>query len=182
MIGVFPTARCGGGSSSSPATVLRRRIGGVEGPGSYVRLGRSSRRGRSGRRRSGGAVPRRRQARRRCGGGAVVLWCLERETGECERRNRMRRTRQCSCAHQRREPGFPLSLPWRRRGGGHADGRGWRGEGRGDPARWKEGGMESGHDAWETTASRRWPAALHGGGRRRSAPAAEQAVGQGGGR
>ena len=24
---------------------------------------------------------------------AVVLWCLERETGECERRNSMRRTR-----------------------------------------------------------------------------------------
>ena len=34
---------------------------------------------------------------------------------------------------------------------------GWRGEGSEAPARGKEGGVESGHDAWETTASRRWP-------------------------
>jgi hypothetical protein len=51
---------------------------------------------------------------------------------------------------------------------------GWRGEGRGDPARGKEGGVESGRDTWETMASRRWPAALHGDGRRHSAPAAER--------
>ena len=31
----------------------------------------------------------------------------------------------------------------------------WRGEGA--PARGKEGGVEFGSDAWETTASRRWP-------------------------
>ena len=31
MIGVFPTARCGGDSNCSPATVLRRRIGGCGG-------------------------------------------------------------------------------------------------------------------------------------------------------
>ena len=72
LIGVFPTARCGGGSNCSPATMLQWQIGGVEGPGSCARLGRSSRRGRSGRRRSGGAVPRRRRAHRSCGGGR---WC-----------------------------------------------------------------------------------------------------------
>ena len=34
-------------------------------------------------------------------------------------------------------------------------GAAWRWEG--VPARGKEGGVESGRDAWETTASRRWP-------------------------
>ena len=34
---------------------------------------------------------------------------------------------------------------------------GWRGGGREAPARGKEGGVESGRDAWETTASRRLP-------------------------
>ena len=34
-------------------------------------------------------------------------------------------------------------------------GAAWRGEGA--PSRGKEGGVESGRDAWETTASRRWP-------------------------
>ena len=71
----------------------------------------------------------------------MVLWCLERETGECERRNRMRRTRQSSCARQRREPGFPPSLPRRRRGGGRGARLGRRGDGRGlqREGRWVQG-------------------------------------------
>jgi len=43
-------------------------------------------------------------------------------------------------------------------------GAAWRGEGA--PARGKEGGVESGRDAWETTASRRWPGLSTAGGRR----------------
>ena len=38
--GVFPTVRCGGGSDSSPAAVLWRWNGGVEGSGSCAMLGR----------------------------------------------------------------------------------------------------------------------------------------------
>ena len=46
-------------------------------------------------------------------------------------------------------------------------GAAWRGEGA--PARGKEGGVESGRDAWETTTSRRWlgPSTAAGGSAQR---------------
>ena len=55
------------------------------------------------------------------------------------------------------DPGLCAALAtttarWRPRS---SAGAAWRGEEA--PARGKEGGVESGRDAWETTASRRWP-------------------------
>ena len=53
-------------------------------------------------------------------------------------------------------------------------GSGVRGRDGEAPARGEKGGEELGRDASVATASRRWPAALHSGGWRRSAPAAER--------
>ena len=49
---------------------------------------------------------------------------------------------------------------------------GWRGEGSRAPARGEVGLGGRGGTAWGGGRSRRWPAASHGGGQRRSAPAA----------
>ena len=77
--------------------------------------------------------------------------------------------------------GSSPSLPRRRRGGGRGARPGQRGEGRRDPAGVEWGQEVAGCRVWRWS-SRRWPAALLGGGRRRSAPAAEEAERERGGR
>ena len=62
----------------------------------------------------------------------------------------------CRCARKREWRGSIPCCPRRRRGGDRRSrGGAWPGEQA--PARGKEGGVKSGRDAWETTASRRWP-------------------------
>ena len=60
------------------------------------------------------------------------------------------------------------TVRWRRRSSS-----GWRGEGSRAPARGEVGLGGRGGTAWGGERSRRWPAASHGGGQRRTAPRGE---------